>query len=141
MISMNSATPPTPLTPELLVVANLLEMLGDPKAYQAKVSALISATTNHDAAAVASRKALEKLQGETAAASAKIEADRAKAADEIARQRTALDVAALAQKQRADANDKRSAELDTKAKALAEREAAIAKREAAFKQAANQLSA
>src|ERR1035437_6314850 len=87
-----------------------------------------------------SKAAIETLRTETEAASKKIEDDRAAADAEIQRKRTQLDVDAAAVKQRADATDARSAELDKLAQTLAAREAELIRRQSAFREHADAIS-
>jgi chromosome segregation ATPase len=133
--------PPSVLAsnPELSVIATLLAALTDPEATKARLAELGSKIDEHNTAIASFKAAVETLRTETEAASKKIEDDRAAVNAEMQRKRTQLDIDASAVKQRADATDARSAELDKLAQTLAAREAELIRRQSAFREHADAI--
>jgi chromosome segregation ATPase len=134
--------PPSVLVsnPELGIIAALLTALTDPEVTKARLAEIGAKIDEHNTALASFKAAIETLRTETEAASKKIEDDRAAADAEIQRKRTQLDIDASAVKQRADATDARSAELDKLAQTLAAREAELNRRQSAFREHADAIS-
>ena len=133
--------PPSVLVsnPELGVIASLLTALADPAAAAARLAELAAEIDKHNAVVADFKSSIEKLRTDTEAAREQISNDRAEADAEIQRARTKLDIDAAAVKQRADATDARSAELDKLAQTLAAREAELNRRQSAFREHADAI--
>jgi chromosome segregation ATPase len=134
--------PPSVLVsnPELGVIASLLTALADPAAAAARLAELAAEIDKHNAVVADFKSSIEKLRTDTEAAREQISNDRAEADAEIQRKRTQLDIDAAAVKQRADATDTRSDELDKLAQTLAAREAELNRRQSAFREHADAIS-
>jgi chromosome segregation ATPase len=142
MMMNNLSIPPSVLAsnPELGVIAALLTALNDPEATKARLAEIGTKIDEHNTALASFKAAIETLRTDTEVASKKIEDDRAAADAEIQRKRTQLDIDAAAVKQRADATDRRSDELDKLAQTLAVREAELNRRQSAFREHADAIS-